>query len=273
MTAIEWSPLGLGKHKSSVLAVLTSDNVLSIWECSGRPEVKGDWRRALIVNHSLGSISSKPASDEPNIRSRRVRAFCWAPMQFRMGHLPHKSDHYLAVADDNGTVAILRVRSPYDILATDQSTWHASLGCSFRATTSAIGENLRISYLTSTQSQRPQFVDQMSWSPWTFGQDGVLFSILAFTTSTRLHTTRIRYLPNQPTVRLDVEAPTRTSIPGMPDMVTGPIRWAPTPTSSDPNMLVFLDNHALWCLRVSAVTGVQLSHQVFDTQWDRVSGT
>ncbi|RMZ77861.1 hypothetical protein DV738_g4094, partial [Chaetothyriales sp. CBS 135597] len=87
VVALGWSPPGLGLHKRGVLAVLTSNLVLSLWESNGKP---GTWRRALVR------------------RSQRIRAFTWLPPLIH-AHAPKWGTHILVVVDDNSLLTYLHV--------------------------------------------------------------------------------------------------------------------------------------------------------------------
>jgi len=104
VVALALSSPGLGIHRRSVLAVLTSNLVLSLWESNG---TLGEWRRTGVVNHSLNR--QQDGSDPGTSRRRsRIRAFTWLPPLF--GAVPSKwGRHHLALADDTGAVLILSV--------------------------------------------------------------------------------------------------------------------------------------------------------------------
>ncbi|RMZ88265.1 hypothetical protein DV736_g4503, partial [Chaetothyriales sp. CBS 134916] len=102
--SLAWSPPGLGLHKRSVLAVLTSNLVLSLWESNGKP---GTWRRALVVSeHIHNEEANSPGFKR---RSRRIRAFTWLPPLID-AHAPKWGAHLLAVVNDNDLVSCFHVR-------------------------------------------------------------------------------------------------------------------------------------------------------------------
>lgn len=90
VTALGWSPEGLGKHRRCVLGVLTSNCVLSFWEAEGRTSELGSWDRAGIVNDSLSGYFEAKLADNEDLDAeelkelkrmkRRIRAFDWSPM-------------------------------------------------------------------------------------------------------------------------------------------------------------------------------------------------
>jgi hypothetical protein len=104
IVSIAWSPQGLGVYRRSVLAVLTSNLLLSLWETNGR---LGSWQRTAVVNQYLPVEPSNEGAGNAR-RQRRVRAFAWLPI------LPSSAEsrsgrQLLAVADDNYIVSVYHV--------------------------------------------------------------------------------------------------------------------------------------------------------------------
>ena len=84
VTWLAWSPLRLAKHKRSVLAVLTSNHLLSLWAPDGDMGNEQSWNRVCVVNDAfqIAFQKDKFRSRIENIRSqglRRVRSVAWAP--------------------------------------------------------------------------------------------------------------------------------------------------------------------------------------------------
>ncbi|KAI1629257.1 transcription factor IIIC subunit delta N-term-domain-containing protein [Exophiala viscosa] len=104
IVSLAWSPPGVGLHRRSVLAVLTSNLVLSIWETDGR---LGMWKRTCIVNQHLPAHVNRQDSSQAR-RQKRIRAFCWLP-SVASAASPLWSPTFLVVADDTGTIFIFRV--------------------------------------------------------------------------------------------------------------------------------------------------------------------
>ena len=111
VTALAWSPPGLAKHGRSVLAVLTSNLLLSLWASNSDPTDLGSWERVSVVNQVLLSGSRF---------QQRIRSMAWAPTN------PQHVDRLtpcsgkkcglplLAVADDSSGLYFLKVSSPYN---------------------------------------------------------------------------------------------------------------------------------------------------------------
>ena len=71
VSAISWSPPGLGKHRRSLLAVLTTNHVLSLWGTNGEPN---QWKRVAIINSSIRRHLS--TDSRPRLR---IQTFAWSP--------------------------------------------------------------------------------------------------------------------------------------------------------------------------------------------------
>ena len=110
VTALAWSPPGLAKHRRSVLAVLTSNLILSFWASNANPTMVDSWERILIVNKALYSGSRL---------QQRIRSIAWVPTNPQ--HLDRQTPfsrrnwgiHLIAIADDCHGVYILKVSSPF----------------------------------------------------------------------------------------------------------------------------------------------------------------
>ncbi|KAJ5606630.1 Transcription factor IIIC zinc-finger [Penicillium lagena] len=113
--ALAWSPPGLARFRRSVLAVLTSNLVLSLYEPLGP---RRQWTKVGIVNHSLRNYFSP--SEDPNglaLRKCLIRSFSWCtPLQMPASDTDSVLDpesrwgvQMLAVSNDHNDVIILRV--------------------------------------------------------------------------------------------------------------------------------------------------------------------
>ena len=110
VTALAWSPPGLAKHRRSVLAVLTSNLILSLWASNSYPSDLNSWERILVVNKVLHSGSRS---------QQRIRSMAWAPTnpQHVDRQTPFSRSKWgiplMAIADDCNGLYILRVSSPF----------------------------------------------------------------------------------------------------------------------------------------------------------------
>ena len=84
VTWLGWSPPGLAKHKRSVLAVLTSNHLLSLWAANEDLGNLESWKRVCIINDAfeIAFRQERFQSKIENIqdqRLRRARSAAWAP--------------------------------------------------------------------------------------------------------------------------------------------------------------------------------------------------
>lgn len=77
ISAIAWSPAGIAKHRRCLLAVLTTNSILSLWETNGE---LGKWERVCLLHLTLQKHFGEPVNDEDPLRKKtRIRSFCWSP--------------------------------------------------------------------------------------------------------------------------------------------------------------------------------------------------
>ena len=113
VTNVSWSEPGLAKHCRSVLTVLTSNLVLSLWESVSDPGEASSWRRVLVVNNALWEYFTTSGASEGAIRKgKRIRAAAWAHGSKISSRQEY--GHILAVTNDCREVILLRIRGPYD---------------------------------------------------------------------------------------------------------------------------------------------------------------
>lgn len=115
---LAWSPPGLARFRRSVLAVLTSNLILSLWVPMG---LKRQWTRVGIVNHALHPDPLNPTQQTgQGLRKVNIRSFRWclplkAPSDSKDStSMPDPESrwgiHLLTVATDANEVALIRVR-------------------------------------------------------------------------------------------------------------------------------------------------------------------
>lgn len=113
--AIAWSPPGLAKYRRSVLAVLTTNLLLSFYEPLG-PQQK--WTRVGILTNTLLQYFVSLQADTSKIsllRKKRVRAFTWcSPLKNSSSFSSHVESrwgrHLLAVTTDDNDVVFVQVK-------------------------------------------------------------------------------------------------------------------------------------------------------------------
>lgn len=163
VTWLAWSPPGLAKHKRSVLAVLTSNHVLSLWASASDMAVPESWERVCLVNDAVKAALRDEKfksrfKSVSSLRWRRIRSAAWAPLRDLIGfddsgdiiakealqrHGAHSDRHgaletsgadshlslpttqqLLAVANDCGSLCILKVCSPS---TSNLNVWEAAV--------------------------------------------------------------------------------------------------------------------------------------------------
>ncbi|KAJ5769630.1 hypothetical protein N7520_004189 [Penicillium odoratum] len=124
---LSWSPPGLARYRRSVLAIWTSNLILSIWEPVG---INGQWARVSIVNHALHpSPGNSQELHGIDLRRSNIRSFHWcSPLQVpadgpESATAPESrwGVQLLAVANDVNEVALLRVHRPTGLQASSDA--------------------------------------------------------------------------------------------------------------------------------------------------------
>ena len=287
--ALDWSPPGLGKHKRSVLAVLTSNHVLSIWECIGKPEIATDWVRACVINHALQAHYKEKDVQDPEesehdrferLRAKqRIRAFAWSPalpdssLSGASGNCTTRSP-YLAVSNDRGEVLIIEIQTPHDILEPHTTRWGLSVVASFGIDVPDNKKSALSACLPVTFKWRSPFVDQLAWSPWALDANNMPTSILTFTSQSSLQCTSVKIDDEKsPT---DVTVGSAVSLMDeIPDThAVGCIRWAPRLNSAKEAFLVYPTRSSFYCLQAQPGLNLefQVSAQEINTPWDEIAG-
>lgn len=140
---LSWSPSGLARFRRSVLAVLTSNLVLSLWEPVGE---KGQWARVSIINHALHPNPDLPSELEGMaLRRANIRSFSWCsplrlPARTNGSNEPPEPEsrwgaHMLTVANDANEIKMVQVRRASAGHSTGQS-YHVEI-----LATQPLGEN------------------------------------------------------------------------------------------------------------------------------------
>ena len=158
VTALAWSPPGLAKHGRSVLAVLTSNLILSLWASNSDPTDLGSWERVSVVNKVLLSGSRL---------QQRIRSMAWAPTNPQHVDLltPSSGKKWgiplLAVADDSSGLYFLKVSSPYN---GQSSAWNIEV---LRHEVIAVSQlrNDRPSLLSIAMNAN-HFIDRIEFGTW-----------------------------------------------------------------------------------------------------------
>ena len=113
--SLSWSPVGIGLHKRNVLAVLTTNHLLSLWASTGIPD---SWRRTCILNDVITTEGTKSER-----RKQRIRAFAWLPGLSGQSE-SRKEQQYLITANDEDIVSVHHVARKQSKLS---DGWQAKL--------------------------------------------------------------------------------------------------------------------------------------------------
>jgi Transcription factor IIIC subunit delta N-term len=191
VTAVKWSPPGLGEHDRSVLSVLTSNLVLALWATSpDSSPTAPTLKRSLLFNHSLESLywslnpqEKKPSNGERSEdlkRFQRIRSFCWAPIVPINTYNTTDIPFWVALANDDAQILIANVRSPFTIPSANDKGWDAPIVSHFdiKKETQSLRPQLLWSFEDYMSNQR--YTDQLTWSPW-FLEDERYASFIAYT--------------------------------------------------------------------------------------------
>lgn len=297
VAALEWSPPGLAKHRRCSLAVLTSNHVLSIWECMGQPESRDNWRRALIINRTLQKHFANGKSEqnmpldeyERYWTQQRVRAFTWAPaLRATSGSHPLSAyttwgEQYIAVSNDCGDILILKITSPYDVLDPQDNEWKVSIVYTFRVEPIASESFFLGPCLPQTTLWKPHlpFADQLTWSPWVKDASGESTSFLAFATTADVSRKQIYAGAAGDKTELEFKATVSVGSGMTGARPAGPLQWAPKPYQGRLYLVMFFEN----CILCDAVSPAEptrsspsgllchdFSSRWLDGTWDEISG-
>jgi hypothetical protein len=285
--ALEWSPPGLARFGQGVLGVLSTNHVLSLWECEGRSDVGGNWRRKVVVNHALISHYSTMEKatgetdqlfEERKQVSQRIRAFAWGPQNRassdEQGFLDEKGSSLLAVSTEAGEILVLRIRPPYNILETHQTDWQIEVLHIFEVK----GQVKEVALQTWNdggvvddpfQINDRWVADHLAWSDWQSHPttEASKHSSLAFIVNGKLYSSR---LPIKLSSELDTSIWTDAQhlLPAQ-SRLTGPLKFIPKTDS----LTVFGPDTAN-VINLSPLPGsdnnITMHH--LDDRWDEISG-
>ncbi|KAF1983508.1 hypothetical protein K402DRAFT_163099 [Aulographum hederae CBS 113979] len=290
--AIEWSPAGLAKNKKCALGVLTSNLILSIWECNSRLPVARNWERKLCVNHVLreyylglrnpcrGQVQQDPIEDDEQLRRRqRVRSFAWSP-PIRVSDKQHWSEHLLAVANDNLEIVLIRVQSPYTSVF--GQSWSGTVLKHFSVSTerNTVSTHARLYDMEEAVWNR-SFATNLSWSPSWKVEDRIHVSVLTFSSFNSIIIQPLRLeltSTGGASLTLNLEKPLET-MSSFKGRLTGPMQWERVgPDSADFSLVAFAQDEVkiatLSSERNQGSEGWDMKWRSFDLgdQWDVVTG-
>lgn len=179
VSTITWSPAGIAKHRRCLLAVLTTNSLLSLWETNGE---LGKWERVCLLQPTLQEHFGKPVNDEDPLRKKtRIRSFCWSPPvgAFDDGNLSNVSRTsvagrkwgkcFLTVANDDQDIVVLSLQR-VQVSEREASLWDVKV-----ITAYSFSRSLPL-FPQGTVEPHSLFADfvassglitDVAWSPWT----------------------------------------------------------------------------------------------------------
>lgn len=288
VTALDWSPPGLAKHRRCVLAVLTSNHALSLWECTGRLEDSADWKRVLVINHALwayNEVNDRPVvgetSQEKSERHKlkqRIRTFSWSQSLPSNATTPPGAcdtidQPFLAVSTESGDVYFLKLKSPHDTLSPEIMEWSAVVTQTFFLDASSAKTSLTACLPPTSVGARP-FIDQLAWSPWSRDAKGTLSSVIAFTAQEALQCKIVRAHVGPGDTFLELGTTVTHLVDDRVAHSAGAMRWVPKPTSAEELYLVYPCRGILYCLvfHLKKASGIRPTKCQLANAWDELSG-
>jgi hypothetical protein len=205
--ATSWSPPGMTRHRRSLLAVLTTNLVLSIWASTKDPKDSRSWERVKIVNNTIREyfervqqrkgLEANEAEELTRLRTR-IRAISWSKVCFIDG-TERVSQRYqkwgfsvLAVANDNNEIVLLHFSTSDGLIQTHTKNWHAEvLGHFDGPANSGTLPFVASSSLLAVALNRRPFVSELSWSPWTATNGRGMAAILSYLAGDKLRFRRV----------------------------------------------------------------------------------
>lgn len=116
IASLQWSPPGFAKYRRSILAILTTNLILSLWAPGSDPRDPEGWERVLIINNAAVPPSMAPSQRDCLLE--RVRSMAWLPVNDHPNpEFPSPKRVWgvpiLAVADDNNGLWIFSLGSSF----------------------------------------------------------------------------------------------------------------------------------------------------------------
>nr|OQO30134.1 hypothetical protein B0A51_02874 [Rachicladosporium sp. CCFEE 5018] len=271
IVSLAWSPPGIAKFETCGLAVLHSNHVLAIWECTGRPQENTHWSRCLLINHAIQALyqqdKDKGLSNPPVEQQQvwqRINAFAWASHMRDIGlsiSRPSRSSQLIAVGTGRGDLLIMEICSPYDLFDSSESGWSVK-------TLHRISANTIAAARPAEASSGPSEVDIrltcIAWSDWAVERhetDNVVSS-LAFIAAGVLHAVRVIVTTGSNADLLVREVRALPTVNAFP--VTGPLQFI---TKSTTAVAFAADAIVSMELETNALN----THDL-DGRWDGVTG-
>lgn len=162
---LQWSPPGLAKYRRSILAILTTNLMLSLWAPGPDPSDPDGWVRIWIINDMAIPQS---ISLNSTIRSlERIRSMAWAPSNCQRADegSPFSTRRWgvplLAVTDDKDGFCILTIHSPSTFRS---APWDVQV-IAYRTFTPVHRRTCKPSLLSEAFAAK-HFIESISFADW-----------------------------------------------------------------------------------------------------------
>ena len=189
-TTLAWSPPGLARHGRSILALLTSDHVLTFWEPGADPRNARKWSKITIAGQETLPCSNAPVTPEERVKlpkedvaklRKRVRNLAWSPVNYTEAESPWGSS-LIAIANDCCEISVLRALSPHQHLPEREGTWQFDPVSLFRC-----GNPFEWTMRGIRGRHRNGYASALAWSPWFDNSDGAKTAVLAYLAQEHLY--------------------------------------------------------------------------------------
>ncbi|KAJ6016150.1 hypothetical protein N7540_010741 [Penicillium herquei] len=261
---LAWSPPGLARYRRSVLAVLTSNLILSLWEPVG---ANGEWVRVCIINHALyPNPEALQKLHGAGLQKTNIRSFQWCPpaqvSQDTASRSRTPEDRWgvqlMAVTTDANEVVFLRIYRPTGLHHSSKAYIVTKLAThSIHGAENPFPMTCSGSFLQSALKSkiRPTSISCGPWLAQEEPSDGSLFS--ATSVVAVLYGTELRFI--KATVALvDIDpdhevTPQYEAIIGLKDLsltalsekwahnrIIGPLKWVHMVSEQESQQLKYL---------------------------------
>ncbi|KAI9684353.1 MAG: hypothetical protein M1829_002163 [Trizodia sp. TS-e1964] len=175
ISALAWSPPGIAKYRRSVLAVLTTNHFLTLYESTSNPRSLSSWKSALVINIPLRSYFEhlKETTTENFIAQldllklrSRIRSFSWSQPSVSASIW---GTCFIALANDANEVVFAHISSSHEGAPNPGGIWKAKILGHVRV--SPLRLSLPGPSLVKSKHEMPlcRYIRNMSWSPWVSG--------------------------------------------------------------------------------------------------------
>ncbi|KAF2436207.1 hypothetical protein EJ08DRAFT_230945 [Tothia fuscella] len=286
-TALDWSPLGLTKHRRCGLAVLTQNRALSLWVPGVDPRSQYGWARERIVNLDIARYHEKLSEGEESrytpenlTQFQRVRAFTWSPPAFLRASKSEKGsagqewrNHFLAVANDYNEIVILWVPSYHkdSTLAGTALESEALAHFSISATEHKVPD---LSWTFEDYMENNHAATHVAWSPFArWEPDGSLLSIIAYATPTKVGFRQVNIsLTEEGRPHIQIGDFIANSAFPKSGTVGGSLRWLPKISEKGRMQLFTSVGSTVFRYDLAAIGNIDIKRSAFvRKEWDPVS--